>query len=124
MVRGVAESLCSDRDDRVCMQGIESAVVSAVDSYGLDQLQIEAMFECLFVLAGTRGRELGPPLVLAALNLTESVPWLGVDGILKAAAEIEDRSIAVITATWRIERLSRYLERAGELAHDHFEPAA
>ena len=124
MVRGVAESLCSDRDDRVCMQGIESAVVSAVDSYGLDQLQIKAALERLFVLAGTRGHELGPPLVLASLNLTESIPWLGVDGILEAAAEIDDTSIAAIMATWRLGRLSRHLERAAELACDHFEPVA
>jgi ATP-dependent DNA helicase RecQ len=122
LIRGVAEALCSDSDDKVVVQGIESAVTTAVTNYGLSKEQVETSLKSLFTLAGTRGRELGPPLVLAVLNLCESIAWLEPEAVMTHAGDLDDDRVGAVVATWRVERLSNKLQAITELACTHFEP--
>lgn len=69
LARAVAESMCSDHDDRVSSRGIGASMRKGIHDYQLAQEDVAAVIDGLFDLAHTRAPGLGLPLTVALLDL-------------------------------------------------------
>ncbi len=114
LVRAAAESMCSDRDDSVVLQGISAAIRKSSEDYELPQTEVEAVIDKLFDLGLTRAPDLGPPLVSALLYLDAANPDLSFAEKkgLERAAEIDNPFVRAATATRRLHGIVGLLETA------------
>ena len=69
LARAVAETMCSDRDDRTTSQSIAAALGAAKYKYGIPEEEIDGAVEALFDLSAGQASELGPPLTAELLDL-------------------------------------------------------
>ena len=125
LARALAESMCSDRDEMVCSRGIRTAIRSAVEKYGVSQKDIEATIDEMFNLASTRALDLGPPLVLALIDLADGQPNSAFveSKALKGANQLGDpRGLAVI-ATRELRKVADQLAQVGDRVVGQYESA-
>ena len=118
LTRAVAESMCSDHDQRVTARGVSSAVRRAVVEYEIPIDEVSGIVNDLFDLAFTRAQSLRTPLVYAMFELADGYPDLQpvAELGLSRATEYEDDPVRVILATRRatvlIGQLNELVERS------------
>ena len=114
LARAVAETMCSDRDDRTTSQSIAAALGAAKYKYGIPEEEIDGAVEALFDLSAGQASELGPPLTAELLDLGEKQPdfdrWKR--RALIRGHDHPDQRVHVILATRRLGELVENIGRA------------
>ena len=101
MTRALSEAMCTDHDGTVSASGINAAVRSGVEKYGIGRRDIEASIDEMYDLASTRASNLGPPLTVALLDLADTSPdyaYVAKKGIQRAV-ELDDPRVSAVVAT-------------------------
>ena len=115
LVRAAAESMCSDRDDSVVLQGISAAIRKSSEDYELPQTEVEAVIDKLFDLGAHAGRPIWDRLSFPHCSI-----WMPQTPIfrspekkgLERAAEIDNPFVQAATATRRLHGIVGLLETA------------
>jgi ATP-dependent DNA helicase RecQ len=115
LVRAAVEAMCSDSDDSMSAQGLETAVRSASTAYDIDPAQIEAAIEALFDIGEARSRRLCTSLTLAVMRLGEGkvIERSIVKKVRSRVHAIEDATCSAVLAVFDIDRLSNVIAAAG-----------
>ena len=118
LARAVAESMCRDRDDNVCSQGILAAICAAFDDYQMSEEEIEPVIDSLFDLALTRAPNLALPLIISTLGIADGIfelpfPWAPT--ALRRSTEFDDPALRAAVKAYKVSRAVEALEYAMEL---------
>ncbi len=104
MTRALSEAMCTDHDGTVSSRGIIAAISSGIEKYGIGRKDIEASIDEMYDLASTRAGDLGPPLTVALLNLSDASPDYAyvAEKAIQRAVELDDPRVSAVIATRRI----------------------
>lgn len=122
LTRSIAEVMCSDHDDGISAQGIGAAIRAAVQSYEIPQDAVEATIDRMFDLAAARARNLGPPLVMALLDLGETEPRFEFAKLkgLRGAKDLDDARVRAVVSVLRLRTAVTRAEAAVNLVVERY----
>ena len=117
LTRALAEAMCSDHDATVSSKGIGAAIRAAVETYEISATDVESTVNEMFDLAAARARALGPPLMVALLDLADAQPACAFveQSATRRAPELDDPRVRAVLATRRIRNV---VDQLGETATD------
>ncbi len=125
LARALAESMCSDHDEKVSSTEIGKAISTGIEKYEISQTDMEAIIDEMFNLASTRARDLGPPLVLALLDLADEQPDFAFveNWAFKGVDQLDDPRVNAVMATRRIRKVVDQLTQVGDRVAEQYEAA-
>ncbi len=125
LTRALAESMCSDHDEMVSSTELGRAIRTGIEKYEIPRTEMEAIIDEMFDLASTRAFDLGPPLVVALLDLADSQPEFAFieSRVFNGAVQLEDPRVRVVVGARRIGKVVAQLAQAGGRVAGQYEAA-
>lgn len=126
LTRASVESMCSDADDRVCAQGLASALELAVERYRLPVGAVADAAQAILELAQGRARELGAALALALAQMRAGHGRSGelAQILFPALSTLDDERVRAVVATARLADSAASMESAVSAAAARYANAA
>jgi len=122
LLRGVSESMCSDRTERVVAESLYASFNAALRRYDVQEGEVQKTVQVLSDLASAKATALAMPFTIALCRLNESSPnltWLR-DSIRSLVVESRSRGAMLATGIFELGRLVETVKATEHLARSRW----